>query len=422
MTSPYPAYRNGIAWAPRLPSHWRNTALRWLADIYAGGTPNKENLAFWTDGTIPWLNSGSVNDWSITEPSALITEEALASSSARWVPAQSVVIGLAGQGRTKGTAARLEFEATTNQSMAAIIPSAALHYRFLHYWLVANYQSIRNLAGGDKRDGLNLQHIGSMQVVVPHLREQYAIADYLDRETARVDTLIEEQQRLIEMLRERREAVISSSLHPNEDWARRRVKHLGETSLGKMLDAGRAARDGDEPRPYVRAADVRADGSVNLIDLNEMPFSEYEMATFDLRAGDILLIEGGATVGRPGYLWESAPGIAFQKTVNRLRVGPKANARFVYWSMLHLYESAHYANHFGAVSFVHLTGEKLREIELHLPDADEQRSIAACLDEQTAKIDTLIAEAERFIDLSLERRAALITAAVTGQIDVREAS
>src|SRR5687768_989226 len=122
MTSAYAGYRDGIAWAPRLPAHWRNAALRWLADIYAGGTPNKENLSFWRDGTIPWLNSGSVNDWSITEPSALITEEALASSSARWVPAKSVVIGLAGQGRTKGTAARLEIEATTNQSMAAIIP------------------------------------------------------------------------------------------------------------------------------------------------------------------------------------------------------------------------------------------------------------------------------------------------------------
>lgn len=260
----------------------------------------------------------------------------------------------------------------------------------------------------------------SMAVPVPPLNEQRAIADYLDRETARIDTLIEEQQRLIEMLLERRVAVISTALTPTDSWARRRIKHIGETSLGKMLDGGRVVRDGDEPRPYVRAADVRADGSVNLVDLNEMPFSEAEMSVFSLRAGDVLLIEGGATVGRPGFLWESAPGIAFQKTVNRLRVGPQVDARFVYWSMLRLYESAYYANHYGAVSFVHLTGEKLREIELHLPSADEQRAIVAYLDEQTAKIDTLIVEAERFIELSKERRAALVTAAVTGQVDVRE--
>jgi type I restriction enzyme, S subunit len=259
-----------------------------------------------------------------------------------------------------------------------------------------------------------------MSILLPVLEEQRAIADYLDRETARIDTLIEEQQRLIEMLRERRAAVISSALAPGDSWVRRRIKHIGETSLGKMLDAGRAVRDGDQARPYVRAADVRADGSVNLVDLNEMPFSEEEMEEFDLRAGDVLLIEGGATVGRPGFMFGSAPGIAFQKTVNRLRVRPPTDARFVYWSMLRLYESAYYANHYGSVSFVHLTGEKLREIELHLPPVDEQRAIASQLDEQTAKIDTLIDETERFIELARERRAALITAAVTGQIDVRE--
>lgn len=181
----------------------------------------------------------------------------------------------------------------------------------------------------------------TIDAYIPDYDEQRIIADYLNRKTARIDTLIEEQQRLIEMLRQRRSVVLSSALAPTGSWVRRRIKHIGETNLGKMLDAGRAVREGDEPRPYVRAADVRADGSVHLVDLNEMPFSEAEMEAFDLRAGDVLLIEGGATVGRPGFMFESAPGIAFQKTVNRLRVGPDVDARFVYWSMLRLYDSAY---------------------------------------------------------------------------------
>ncbi|MFG2887699.1 restriction endonuclease subunit S [Streptomyces sp. NPDC048297] len=261
-----------------------------------------------------------------------------------------------------------------------------------------------------------------MPILLPPAQEQRAIADYLDRETARIDTLVEEQQRLIAMLRERRASMIGSALTPTELWDRRRIKYIGQTNLGKMLDAGRAAREGDRMRPYVRAADVRADGSVNLVDLNEMPFSDAEMEFFDLRAGDVLLIEGGATVGRPGFVFDSVPGVAFQKTVNRLRLGEQADARFVYWSMLRLYETAYYTTHFSAVSFVHLTGEKLREIELWLPPFDEQRAIAAHLDDQTARIDSLVAESERFIELARERRSALITAAVTGQIDVREAA
>ncbi|MEO7627637.1 MAG: hypothetical protein ABIS91_15370, partial [Nocardioides sp.] len=103
----------------------------------------------------------------------------------------------------------------------------------------------------------------TVDAYIPGIDEQRAIADYLDRETARIDTLIEEQQHLIEMLRERRAAGIAAALKPTDSWIRRRIKHIGETALGKMLDAGRAIRTGDESRPYVRAADVRADGSVN---------------------------------------------------------------------------------------------------------------------------------------------------------------
>lgn len=187
-----------------------------------------------------------------------------------------------------------------------------------------------------------------------------------------------------------------------------------------MLDSGRAVRDSEEARPYVRAADVLADGSVNLVDLNEMPFSDNEMKLFDLRGQDILLIEGGATVGRPGFLRNDVAGVAFQKTVNRLRSGPATDPRFVYWQLLRLYESGYYGTYYGSVSFAHLTGEKLREIELAFPPLDEQRRIAAYLDEKTARSDALIAETETFIGLARERRSALITAAVTGQIDVRE--
>lgn len=310
--------------------------------------------------------------------------------------------------------------AALNQRLCILRDNGEADSRFLAYALPPYLQKLNDLTYATTVKHLSSAQVRAIRLQIPGRQTQQAIADYLDRETTRIETLIEEQRRLIEMLRERRAAVISSALRPTDSWVSRRIKHIGETSLGKMLDAGRAVRDGDQPRPYVRAADVRADGSVNLQDLNEMPFSDAEMALFDLRKDDVLLIEGGATVGRPGFMFESAPGTAFQKTVNRLRVGPQTDARFVYWSMLRLYESDYYANHFGSVSFVHLTGEKLREIELHLPSPDEQRTIAVYLDEQTAKLEALIAETERFIELARERRAALITAAVTGQIDAGE--
>ncbi|WP_300639476.1 restriction endonuclease subunit S [Nocardioides sp.] len=312
--------------------------------------------------------------------------------------------------------------ATVNGSIAVLTPKHGLDGRFLYWFIASSYaQSMFDrLRGGMGVPHLFQRDINRIRFPYPPVAEQRAIADYLDQVTARIDTLIQEQHRLIALLREKRKALLDIDLRPSETWRQLQIKHLGDTSLGKMLDAGRAVRDGDSLRPYVRAADVRADGSINLTDLNEMPFSDAEMERFDLRAGDVLLIEGGATVGRPGYLPADAAGVAFQKTVNRLRVGPLADPRFIYWSMLRLYESGFYPNHYGSVSFVHLTGEKLRQIRLDLPDVDEQRRIAARLDEQTAKIDETITQTERFIELSKERRAALITAAVTGQIDVRD--
>lgn len=263
--------------------------------------------------------------------------------------------------------------------------------------------------------------VSKFEIPSPSLDRQRAIADYLDHETAQIDALVVKQEEFIRLLQERSRAIRREALTPAEGWKRTRIKHLAQTNLGKMLDAGRAPRAGDFPASYVRAADILAGGSVRLTNLYEMPFSKREMHQYELRRNDILIIEGGATVGRPGFLHDDAPGIAFQKTVNRLRPGQDLDARFAYWSLLELYESNYYPNFFGAVSFVHLTGEKLREISLAHPSVDEQCRIGRHIDTQTAQINTLIAKAEEHITLAKERRSALITAAVTGQIDVRTA-
>ena len=416
MTCPYPAYREGIAWAPRLPSHWRNAALRWLADIYAGGTPSKENLSFWSDGTIPWLNSGSVNDWSITQPSALITEEALASSSARWVPAQSVVIGLAGQGRTKGTAARLEFEATTNQSMAAIVPAAELDYRFLHYWLVANYQSIRNLAGGDKRDGLNLQHIASVDVVVPPLEEQHAIADYLDRETSRIDTLIDEQQRLIGTLRERRRSAASDLLGDR----------VGEGTRLKWFfdELDRRAGVEADTLPLMSVSiswGVRRRDEVTKDESRAEDLSNYKIC----RRGDLVINRMRAFQGALGLAPEDglvSPDYAV------IRARPEVDGEWLaavmksdgFVSEMRQRVKGIGSTDLGSARTPRINISDLGEIRIEVPEVEQQVLEVRQERTQTVKIDGLIMETERFIELSRERRSALIMAAVTGQMDVRE--
>jgi type I restriction enzyme S subunit len=129
----YEKYRDsGVKWLGLVPEHWITANLRWVTKIYSGGTPDKLNLDYWTDGTIPWINSGAVNEPIITEPSAYISEEALLKSSAKWVPKEAFVMALAGQGKTKGMVAQLAIKTTCNQSMAAWIPTGELEARFLY--------------------------------------------------------------------------------------------------------------------------------------------------------------------------------------------------------------------------------------------------------------------------------------------------
>ena len=233
----YAEYRDtGGEWLPRVPAHWRTASLRWLSRRFSGGTPDKNTQEYWTDGSIPWLNSGAVNQTLITEPSTFISESGFSNSSAKWIPEGALVMALAGQGKTKGMVAQLAIPSTCNQSMAAIVPSAEIQARFLLWWLQSNYQNIRNMAGGDLRDGLNLDLLGDIPCPLPSSSEQFCIAAFLDRQTAKIDALVEEQRRLIELLKEKRQAVISQAvtkgLDPNVLMTDSGVQWLGNVPAG----------------------------------------------------------------------------------------------------------------------------------------------------------------------------------------------
>ena len=200
---------SGIEWLGDIPEHWDAVSLKWVSNIYSGGTPSKNKPEYWTNGTIPWLNSGTVNQWDITEASEYITEEALSNSSAKWIPEKAILMALAGQGKTKGMVAQVQFKCTCNQSMGVIIPNNKIDNRFLLYWLKRNYQNIRNLGGGDKRDGINLEMIGGIPIPFFSVSEQAEIVVHIEKESARIDAKIAKAEKYINLLTEYRTALIS---------------------------------------------------------------------------------------------------------------------------------------------------------------------------------------------------------------------
>lgn len=445
---PYRDYKpSPFAWLDRMPAHWGTGALRWMSRRYAGGTPDKGNEVYWEDGDIPWINSGAVNDGYITEPSALITRDGFDNSSAKWIPKDALVMALAGQGKTKGMVAQLGIDTTCNQSMAAIIPDHRFVPRYLFWWLSANYQNIRNLAGGEARDGLNLDMLGSIQCPLPHLSEQEAIAHFLDAKTAQIDTLVAKKRRLITKLKEKRSALIartvtrglppeaakaaglepSPTLKPSrEEWLDLTPSHWQVLPLTKYLSEmsdyrGKTPEKTDEGVFLVTARNVRMgfidyDASQEYVSLKDY---DEVMRRGLPKKGDILFTTE-APLGNVALV--DREDIALAQRIIRFRMRQTYfQSRFALYAMIADYFQSQLKSLSTGSTAEGLKASKLSMLKLVAPPLPEQVIISEFLDRETTKIDLLIAKAEDAISRLTEYRQALITSAVTGKIDVREA-
>jgi len=273
-------------------------------------------------------------------------------------------------------------------------------------------------------------------VEIPPEDEQRAIAAFLDRETAKIDALVAKKERVIELLQEKRTALITRAvakgLDPTVPMKDSGVEWLGEIpahwdvapvysrysiELGKMLDAKRVTRE--HLAPYVRNVDVQWD-RVNVRSLPEMDFEPIERQRYSLRPGDLLVCEGGE-VGRTAIWRGDLEECFYQKAIHRVRpASSRDEPRFFYYMMYSAAKRGAFVAGGNPNTIDHLTAIQLRHYRFPFPPRIEQEQIAKVLDMESTKIDDLVRAIEDGIDRLKEFRSALISAAVTGKIDVRE--
>ncbi len=420
----YPEYKDsGVEWLGEVPAHWELRKLKHIASFTGGGTPSRENPAYW-NGEIPWVSPKDMKSERILGTEEAITDDGLANSTAALIPPQCVLM-VVRSGILKHTipVAINDIPVSLNQDMKALsFPARSCRPGFFLRWVQGlNDRLLLAWAKqGATVESIEHEYLGNTLIALPPITEQISIAAFLDRETGKIDALVAEQQRLIELLKEKRQAVISHAvtkgLNPDAPMKPSGVEWLGEVPA--HWDVGPVKRffSSQNSRRVPLSTEERSGrqgefpyyGASGVIDyVDEYIFEE------DL----VLVSEDGANL-----LSRSMP-IAFVATGqywvnNHAHILKSLDHNHIFWA--ERLEAVDLTPFVTGSAQPKLTSEALHSLLISVPSTeDERRAIQDHIVAASAKNDALTVQAQRAIDLLQERRAALISAAVTGQIDVR---
>lgn len=444
MTLPaYPTYRaSGIEWFREIPEHWVALALKRRHRVVNGGTPASGESSFW-QGDLTWITPedlGRNEKKRIGGSRRTLSSEGLESCGAELVPANSVVLSTRAP---IGHVAMTDGEACTNQGCRALVPLARSGVADLTYYsLVASRDVLRASGKGTTFKELAADALGLHPVPVPPSDEQLAIVDFLDRWTARVDTLVAKKLTLIERLKEKRTALISrvitgglpphaaraAGLDPHPKVRDSGVEWLGELPAHwDVVRLKHQASINDEVLPETTEPGLE----ISYVDISSVDATKGIVATrsvsFDrapsrarrvVRDGDTIVstvrtyLRAVAPVRNPRKNTIVSTGFA---VVRPRGVTPA----FLSWVLREAGFIDALVSRSVGVSYPAVSPFEIGRLAVPLPTKEEQQTIAEFLENETARIDSTVASVEAAIERLQEYRFALITAAVTGQIDVR---
>ena len=436
---PYPAYRDsGIEWIGQVPEHWEVKRLEYVVTTHRESVSSNDlaslEVLHYSIPAVQETGGGVVEDGATIDSNKLVVRCPQVLISKLNPRKNTVVIADADPKRL--TVASTEFvpllpqNGRTTLGFIASLASSS-HLRQL---LESRVESVTR-----SHQRVLPEDITKAILAIPPIDEQIAITFHLDRETTRIDSLIAKKALFIDLLKEKRQALITHAvtkgLDPSvrmknsgvewigevpEHWAVCKLSYRYFVELGKMLDEKRIT--GEHPVPYLRNKDVQW-GEISTTDLPVMDISPDEVERYTIKNGDLLVCEGG-DVGRAAIWRGDNNVIGFQKALHRLRtVSPDRDlVEFYAYALGAAKRNGVFEESDTKSTISHLPAEKFREYRFAFPLLNEQAAIVEALNRDAARIDLLTEKTQRSIDLLKERRAAFITAAVTGQIDLRESA
>lgn len=441
---PYPNYKeSGVEWLGRVPEHWEIKRNRFIFHFSKGLTITKENLQ---DDGVPCISYGEVHSKYGFEfnprSNALkcVSEDYLRSSKNCLLHKGDFVFADTSEDyEGAGNFSYLNEDFQTFAGYHTIIARASsdVNPRFCAFVFdsAAHRAQIQTAAKGIKVFSISQAILKDASSWFPPLTEQTAIAEFLDRETAKIDTLIAKQERMIDLLNEKRSALISHAvtkgLNPDvlmkdsgvewlgevpEHWEAKSLKYIAKLNPPKS----EIQKLKQQECSFVPMEKLKT-GSIEL-DVTKQINEVYEGYTY-FQNNDVLLAKVTPCFENRNIAIASdlLNGIGFGSSeIYVVRAFNHVDRKYLYYVLQEdTFMKLGISQMTGTGGLKRVPSEFLNNVKLPFPDIFEQTSIADFLDIKTAKIDTLIAKARQAIELMKERRTALISAAVTGKIDVR---
>ncbi|WP_321927856.1 restriction endonuclease subunit S [Paraburkholderia guartelaensis] len=447
-TSRYPKYKDsGVQWLREVPDHWLVGKIHSFAKKESGHTPSRQHPEYWENCTIPWFTLADV--WQIRsdnvkyvhETKELVSELGLANSSARLLPAGTVILS---RTASVGYSAIMGREMATTQDFVNWICYPQCRPEFLLYVLRGMRTEFQRLMMGSTHQTLYMPDIAKLAMSLPPVDEQSTIVRFLDRETDKIDALIAEQEKLLTLLAEKHQATILRAVTRGLN-CDVRMKNSGVVWLGQVpvhwvvctlrrvlfrIEQGWSPECINRPADGLEWGVLKAGclngGVFNPVENKALPETLDPVAALEVLHGDLLMSRASGSpklVGSVAYVSEPPPRLMLSDKIFRLHpmgwVLPRFLAAALNSVPLRLQIEASISGAEGLAN--NLPQSSLKDFWIAIPPEQEQEDIAAFIETETTKLNTLKNEVERVIALLSERRSAVIAAAVTGKIDVRNA-
>ncbi|MBA8085875.1 restriction endonuclease subunit S [Citrobacter sp. RHBSTW-00089] len=409
----YPQYKDsGVEWLGEIPLSWDMWKLSHAYEVIGSGTTPTSNNESWFQGNILWVTTGELRETVIYNTSKNISLQTLQSFPALKVhPVGSIIIAM--YGATIGRLGILGVDATTNQACCAMTKSNVINNKYLYYWLQTFRMEIINLSSGGGQPNINQEKVASLKISSPSIKDQILIAAFLDHETTKIDNLIEKQQQLIELLKEKRQAVISNAvtkgLNPDVPMKDSGVEWVGEmpsywriSKLRFMFNFGKGltiTKENlqDEGIPCISYGEVHSKygfevspklHSLKCVDEKYLKDNSGSL----LSKGDIIFADTSEDIDGSGNFSQLITDDIVFAGYHTIIAKPfnRKNWRF-YAYLLDCKELRTQVRHaVKGVKVFSITQAILRGLSIWLPTDDEQKNIAKFLDHETTKIDNLI--------------------------------